>query len=71
MSNESDFYKSILDDLYDSVYFVDKDRRITYWNRGAERITGFKGLQVVGKRCADTLMYESKTASRNRVTCGE
>ncbi len=56
MSTERDFYKSILDDLYDGVYFVDIERRITYWNRGAERITGFKDLQVLGKRCADNLL---------------
>ena len=56
ISNESEFYKSILDGLYDGVYFVDTERRITYWNRGAERITGFKDHQVIGRRCADNML---------------
>lgn len=33
--------RGILDNVYDGVYFVDAFRRITYWNKGAERITGF------------------------------
>ena len=35
------FYKEIIDNLHDGVYFVDRDRVITYWNKGAERITGY------------------------------
>ena len=30
MSAEPDFYKEVLDSLYDGVYFVDRDRTITY-----------------------------------------
>ncbi len=50
------FYKSILDSLHDGVYFVDRDRRITYWNTGAERITGFKAAEVVGRFCHDNIL---------------
>ena len=41
-SLKSQFHKSLIDNLYDGVYFVDKDRLITYWNKGAERITGYE-----------------------------
>ena len=40
MPFRQDFYKELLDNLSDGVYFVDGERRITYWNKGAERITG-------------------------------
>jgi diguanylate cyclase (GGDEF)-like protein/PAS domain S-box-containing protein len=56
MPHETDFYKNIIDNLYDGVYFVDRDRKITYWNRGAERITGYAGEQVVGRHCRDNLL---------------
>jgi diguanylate cyclase (GGDEF)-like protein/PAS domain S-box-containing protein len=56
MSYEKDFYKKIIDNLYDGVYFVDRDRRITYWNQGAERISGYPAKQVVGRRCRDNLL---------------
>lgn len=58
MTDDS-FYKTLLDSLYDGVYFVDKDRRITYWNKGAERITGFVPSEVLGKRCLDNILMHS------------
>lgn len=51
-----EFYKSILDHLDDGVYFVDPDRNITYWNNGAQRISGYSAAEVVGKNCADNLL---------------
>lgn len=51
-----DFYATLLDNLYDGVYFVNLERQITYWNKAAERITGFTKAEVVGKRCADNLL---------------
>lgn len=53
---DSDFYQSILDNLYDGVYFVDCERRITFWSRGAERITGYPAEEVVGSRCAEGIL---------------
>ena len=45
------FHKSLIDNLYDGVYFVDTKRLITYWNKGAERITGYCAQDVLGKFC--------------------
>ena len=51
-----DIYKEVLDNLYDGVYFVDRSRTITYWNKGAERITGYKKDEVLGRSCHDNLL---------------
>lgn len=56
MEMDNEFYKQLLDNLYDGVYFVDKDRKITYWNKGAERITGYSSEEVVGKHCRDNIL---------------
>ncbi|HEX2994200.1 MAG TPA: diguanylate cyclase [Anaerolineales bacterium] len=56
MADEKNFYKDIIDNLYDGVYFVDRDRLITYWNKGAERITGYSSAQTVGRSCYDNLL---------------
>lgn len=56
MPSEKDFYKEIIDNLYDGVYFVNRDRVITYWNKGAERITGYSAKQTVGRACRDNLL---------------
>ncbi len=52
--NES--YQMVLDHLYDGVYFVDRDRVIRYWNKGAEKISGFSADEVVGRSCADNIL---------------
>lgn len=54
-SNEQ-FYKDLLDNLYDGVYFVDPDRKIVYWNKGAERISGYSEERVVGSYCYNNLL---------------
>lgn len=51
-----DFYRVLLDHLSDGVYFVDRDRRVAYWNQGAERITGFCAEEVVGRNCGCNLL---------------
>jgi diguanylate cyclase (GGDEF)-like protein/PAS domain S-box-containing protein len=56
MDEENDFYKSLLDNLYDAVYAVDRHRRITYWNKGAEQLTGFSGSDVLGRHCHDNIL---------------
>jgi diguanylate cyclase (GGDEF)-like protein/PAS domain S-box-containing protein len=50
------FTARLLDSLYDGVYFVDADRRITYWNQGAERLTGYSSNEAVGKKCFDNFL---------------
>jgi diguanylate cyclase (GGDEF)-like protein/PAS domain S-box-containing protein len=56
MHAEPDIYKSILDNLYDGVYLVDRHRRITYWNKGAERLTGYSSDEVLGRACMDNIL---------------
>lgn len=46
----------ILDSLSDGVYVTDTERRIVYWNRAAERITGWQAGDVVGHRCLDNIL---------------
>lgn len=56
LQEDADFRAHILDCLHDGVYFVDLNRRITYWNQGAERITGFSAQDVVGSFCYDNIL---------------
>ena len=51
-----DFYKRLLDNLHDGVYFTTTERIITYWNKAAERITGFRADEVVGTSCRDNVL---------------
>ena len=51
--------------LYDGVYFVDQERRITYWNSGAERLTGYRREDVLGKRCSDNILMHINDEGMN------
>ncbi len=50
------FHEKLLDSLHDGVYFVDRERRITYWNKGAEYLTGYQASEVVGRSCFDNFL---------------
>lgn len=56
MAEDGAFFKDILDHLYDGVYFVDAQRRITYWNKGAERISGYAAEAVIGQPCFQNIL---------------
>ena len=48
--------RAIIDNLYDGVYYVDRGRRIRYWNHGAERLSGYSAAEVVGRFCYDNIL---------------
>lgn len=56
MRIDENTYRRIVDNLHEGLYFVDTDRVITYWNKAAERISGFSAEEVVGKRCQDNIL---------------
>lgn len=49
-------YRDVLDNLFDGIYFVDRERKITFWNKAAERITGFTAEEVFGRSCSDGIL---------------
>ena len=57
-----DFFRALLDNFSDGVYFVDPERRITYWNKGAERISGYAAGEVVGSFCFDEILMHVNAA---------
>jgi diguanylate cyclase (GGDEF)-like protein/PAS domain S-box-containing protein len=56
LEKNTEFYKSLLDNLYDGVYFLDRERFIRYWNKGAERITGYSRSDVEGSQCWNNIL---------------
>jgi len=56
MSTKFNLHKEALDALYEGVYFVDTNRTIKYWNKAAERITGFRASEVIGRHCFDNIL---------------
>jgi len=49
-------FKDILDNMLEAVYVTDRDRRIVYWNRRAEDLTGFMKEEVIGRVCSENIL---------------
>ncbi|MCE0495726.1 sigma-54 interaction domain-containing protein [Vibrio salinus] len=75
------FAESVLESISDGVFTVDKNWKITFFNRAAEDITGIKKEEALGRLCSEVFKsslcegncalrhtLESKTPSVNR-TC--
>lgn len=53
---EIKYFNQMLESLFEGTYVVDLDRRIVFWNKGAELLSGFSAAEVVGSRCQDNLL---------------
>jgi diguanylate cyclase (GGDEF)-like protein/PAS domain S-box-containing protein len=63
------FYRELLDRLDDCIYFVDRDRRLLFWNKAAEELTGFARSEVVGRLCPDNILCHADV--NGRVLCND
>ena len=58
-SSEQSFYRNILENMSDGVYFVDTKRRITYWNKAAGTLSGYQAAEVIGRTCHDNILVHT------------
>lgn len=59
---------ALLEELDEGIYIVDRERRILYWNRGAEKITGYLAQEVIGRTCQSELLMHCDL--EGNVLCG-
>ena len=45
---------AIIDTVGDGIYCVDTERKIFFWNKGAERITGYSAEEMIGRHCFES-----------------
>jgi len=57
LAREREKFDTVLQSIVDGVYTTDSDREVTFWNKGAERITGFSSAEVMGKTCKELLAH--------------
>jgi diguanylate cyclase (GGDEF)-like protein/PAS domain S-box-containing protein len=43
----------VIDNLYDAVWILDAERRITHWNEGAEKLAGYTAAEMIGQDCRE------------------
>ncbi len=49
----------LLDAVGDALFVVDRERNIVYWNRQAEKLTGFSADEVLGRHCLAGIRCEN------------
>jgi PAS domain S-box-containing protein/diguanylate cyclase (GGDEF)-like protein len=69
MFQDPEIYKAALDNLPVGVYMVDTNLRVVFWNRGAERISGYLAQDVLGRHCREKFLIDLD--ENNPVACGE
>lgn len=52
----TEYLKNVLNNLYEGAYILDTDRKILFWNRAAEEITGYKAEEVAGRHCRNNIL---------------
>ena len=68
MIEENEFYWTLLDTLKDGVYFADRKRKVTYWNKAAEVITGYRSGEILGIHCSDNILVHIDEEGNNLCT---
>jgi PAS domain S-box-containing protein len=68
---DSEIFRTVLDSLSMGVYLVDCDRKIVFWNRGAEKISGYKAQDLLGRVFRDKLLiqYDEEHAGQIAQAC--
>lgn len=55
--------ENILDGLSEGVYVCDRDRRIVFWSKASERITGWQAADVMGRACHEDILDDIPEAA--------
>ncbi|MBN1221624.1 MAG: diguanylate cyclase [Candidatus Aminicenantes bacterium] len=53
------FFENLIEHLHDAIIFLDTDKKILLWNRGAEETSGFLKPEIIGKKCFENILIQS------------
>jgi two-component system, cell cycle response regulator len=65
---DPEVFRIVLDSLQTGVTVADRNGKIQFWNQGAERLTGHKRHEVVGRSCRDNILVQCN--DQGCVACG-
>jgi PAS domain S-box-containing protein len=56
----------LLDEARDAIFVHDLEQRVTYWNKGAERLYGWTAGEILGKRASE-ILYKQDAPGRDEI----
>src|SRR5258708_17386927 len=69
MLQDPEIFRAVLESLPIGVYMVDRYLKVIFWNRGAEKISGYLAQDVIGRHCREKLLVDLD--ENNPGACGE
>ncbi len=69
MVNPLTLSTTIFNSLNEGVYVCDKNRRIVFWSKSAEKITGWRESDVIGHQCLENILCHID--KDGHLLCGE
>jgi diguanylate cyclase (GGDEF)-like protein/PAS domain S-box-containing protein len=60
---DPEIYRDILDELHIGVSVLDLHRKIVFWSDGAEEITGYARIEVLGHSCNENILLHCNHTS--------
>ncbi len=64
--SESLLYRTIADSHFDGLFSANRERLITYWNKGAELLSGFSAGEVIGRMRSHELLTSTQAPMRRQ-----
>lgn len=64
MEEKQEIFRDVLNSIGDGVCFVDYKNQITFWNHGAEALTGYAASEMVGQQYEYKLLRDTRTNPR-------
>lgn len=61
--HDTEIFRTVLESLDTGVYIVDRERRIVFWNQGAEKITGYQSHDVMGRVSRENILAQCNDVS--------
>jgi len=59
------FCDALLNEVQDGVCCVDREKRVVFWNKAAEKLSGFGAAEVLGRNCARDLNLYADAEGKN------
>ena len=60
-------YRNLIENLYEGLFYVDKNRRIKFWSKGAEKITGYSKYEAINNVCSEDFLNPTDADGKKRI----
>jgi len=60
-------YRNLIENLYEGLFYVDKNRRIKFWSKGAKKITGYSKLEAMNNICSEDFLCPTDAEGKKRL----